>query len=222
MKLVGLKIDTLHLLVGDFATGWIFSAIQSACRFESFRCRRLSDEFDDGFVVTKRFSAPIRGDEGKEAVFNLVPFAGPGWKMTDRNGKACFIREALQLQLPKAQPPAIASASVRSDQYRCGIHMELFSLMAPPPPDGGHGKRSGVVIGSDIDETGVAPDVVNAIGIGTRNVGSGKVVTTNLLGLFRWKPLLASVVVVADEFFFLGIHRYDRTSSRPGIFSLRR
>ena len=77
--------------------------------------------------------------------------------------------------------------------------------MPPPAADRGYCKRPGIVIGSDINKTGVASDVVNAIRIRTRNVRTRKVVTTDLLGLFGWKPLLTGVVIVADEFFFLGV-----------------
>lgn len=58
------------------------------------------------------------------------------------------------------------------------------------------------MIRSDIDKTGIASDVVNAIGIRTRNVRTGKIVTLNLFGLLCRKPLLACVVVVANELFF--------------------
>src|SRR5712692_8751069 len=111
MKLIRVKIESLHFLLGDFATGWIFAAIQAARHFQSFGGRRLGNEMDDRFVVTQWLATPIRRDEGKEAVLDLVPLAGPGRKMTDRNGQACVIGEVLQLQLPQAQPPAIASPS---------------------------------------------------------------------------------------------------------------
>src|SRR4029077_3500516 len=68
-------------------------------------------------------------------------------------------------------------------------------------------KRSRVMISPDLDKPGVAPDVVNAIGIGPRHIRRGKVVTANLPRPFRGKPLLAGVVVVADDFFLLGIYR---------------
>src|SRR6266851_4751338 len=108
MKLIRLKIDTLHVFLRDFPARGILAAIQSAGHFQSFRGRRLRNEMDDGFVVTQWLSPPIRRDEGKEAVLDLVPLAGSGRKMTDRNGQAGVIREGLQLQFPQAQPPAIA------------------------------------------------------------------------------------------------------------------
>src|SRR5213593_1760371 len=173
---------------------------------------------NDGFIVAQRLSTPIRRDEGKEAVFNLVPFAGAGWKMTDRKRNARFIRKLLQLEFPKPQSPAITPPTVGSDQNRSRIRRESSTFMAPPSPNGRNGKRSSVMIGSDIDKTGVAANVVNAIWISTRNLGPWKVVTANLNGVFCRKPLLASVVVIADEFFLLGIYRNHRTSLGQACF----
>ena len=138
-------------------------------------------------------------------MLDLIPLARPRWEMTDRDGQACFIREGLQLQLPQTQPPAVAPPAVGGNQDLGGRRIEPFAFLAPPSPDGGHRKRSRVVIGPHIDKPGVAPNVVDAIGIGTRHVGRGKIVPANLPRLFRWKPLLAGVIVVADEFFLLGI-----------------
>src|SRR5208283_1949652 len=218
MKPIRLKIDGLHFFFADFAAGRIFAAVQSACHFQSFSGRRLGNEMDNGFVIPQWFAAPIRRDKGKKAVLDLVPLARPRGEMTDRDGQAGFIREGLQLQLPQAQPPGIAPSAVGRNQDLSGCRIESFAFMAPPSPDGRHRKRSGVVIGSHIDKPGVAPDVVDAIGIGTRYVGRGKIVPANLPRLFRWKPLLAGVIVVAEEFFLLGIHRDHWAVLRQGSF----
>src|SRR6266849_10315241 len=151
-------------------------------------------------------------------MLDLVPLARPRWEMTDRDGQACFIRKGLQLQLPQAQPPAIAPHTVGGNQNLGGRRIESLAFLVPPSPDGRHRKRSRVVIGPDIDKPGVAPDVVDAIGIGTRHVGRGKIVPANLPWLFRWKPLLAGVIVVADEFFLLGVHRDHRAALRQASF----
>ena len=218
MKPIGLKIDALHFFLGDFAAGWIFAVVQSACHFQPFCRRRLGNEMDDGFVIAEGFATPIRRDEGKKAVFDLVPLARPRGEMTDREGQTGFIREGLQLQFPQAQPPAIAPPAVGRNQDLGGRRIEPLTFLAPPSPDGRHRKRSRVVIRPDIDEPGVAPDVVDAIGIGTRHVGRGKIMPTNLPRLFRGKPLLASVIVVADEFFLLRIHRDHGAALRQASF----
>jgi hypothetical protein len=74
------------------------------------------------------------------------------------------------------------------------------------------------VIGPDIDKPGVAPDVVDAIGIGTRHVGRGKIVPANLPRLFRWKPLPAGIMVVVLSSWY---PPRSQGYSAPGIFSPR-
>jgi hypothetical protein len=73
MKPIRLKIDTLHFFLADFAASRIFAAVQSACHFQSFCSRRLGNEMDDGFVISQWFATPIRRDEGKKAMLDLVP-----------------------------------------------------------------------------------------------------------------------------------------------------
>ena len=78
------------------------------------------------------------------------------------------------------------------EQLRKGLRGAIQTFLAPPPPDGRHRKRSGVVIGPDIDKPRVAPDVVDAIGIGTSGVG--KSCPRTFLGRFAgshcWPALL--------------------------------
>ncbi len=50
------------------------------------------------------FPAPIRGDERKEAVLDLVPLAGARRKVTDRHGESDLVGEGRQRQFPQAQP----------------------------------------------------------------------------------------------------------------------
>ena len=57
------------------------------------------------------------------------------------------------------------------------------------------------MIGPDIHEAGVAPDIVNAIGIGPGHGGPGKVMPLHLPRLFLRAPLLADIGVIADELF---------------------
>ena len=166
MKPIALKVDSFHVVLRALAAGRIFAAIQPARHPQAFRRRRLGNELDHGFIVTQGFAAPIRRNKGKEAVFDLVPFAGPGRKMADRQGQADLIRPCLQFQFPQAQPPAVAAPSVSRDQDLASVRIEPSAFIAPPAADRGDGKRARVVVGSDIDKSGVAPDVVDAIGIG--------------------------------------------------------
>jgi hypothetical protein len=83
--------------------------------------------------------------------------------MTDCNGQTGFVGQFLQLHFPNAQAPTIAASSIDGDQEALGLGIEPFPFMTPPAPNRGHGKGAGVMIGSDIDETGVAPNIVNAM-----------------------------------------------------------
>ena len=40
------------------------------------------------------------------------------------------------------------------------------------------------MVGSDIDKSPISTNVVNTIGVSTRHIGGGEIVTLNLLGLF--------------------------------------
>jgi hypothetical protein len=74
------------------------------------------------------------------------------------------------------------------------------------------------MIGPDIHEAGVAPDIVNAIGIGPGHGGPGKVMPLHLPRLFLRAPLLADIGVIADELFPLGIDRNHRPAARQISF----
>ena len=113
-------------------------------------------------------------------MLDLVPFAGAGRKVTHRNAQSRLIGEFLQLQLPQPQSPPVAATPVGSNQNRLRIRINASALKAPPAPNGGHRKGTGVMVGSHVDKTGIASDVVNAIGIGAGYCGTGKIVTLNL------------------------------------------
>lgn len=101
MEFVTLHVEAFHLVVADATTGWVFPAIQSARDLQSLCGSGLSDEVDDGFLIAQWLAAPIGGDEGEQPVFDPVPFAGAGRKVTDREAQACLISKLLQLQLPQ-------------------------------------------------------------------------------------------------------------------------
>ena len=119
-----LNVDLLHFLIGDLAPGWIFSAVQPAGHFQSFRRGGLGDEVDNRFVIAQRLSTPIRREKGKEPVFDLVPLARAWRKMADGQATICVIRKLLQFQLPQPQPPAITAPAVGCDQDACGLRIQ--------------------------------------------------------------------------------------------------
>jgi len=63
-------------------------------------------------------------------------------------------------------PSAVIRIVLASDKFFCPRHATAANR--------GHGKRASVVVRSNIDKTGIASNVVDAIGIGTRNFRAGK------------------------------------------------
>ena len=140
-------------------------------------------------------------------MLDLVPFAGTGRKVTNRNAQCGLIGEFLQLQLPQPQSPPVTATAVGRNQDRFRIWINASALSAPPPPNRSHRKSTGVMVGSHVDKTGVASNVVNAIGIGAGNLWTGKIVTLNRRRLLCRTPLLAAIVVIANAFLLFRVHR---------------
>ena len=84
VELVAHNSNVFHFLVGDFASGWILPAIQATSDSKPLGRGCFGNQIDDSLVVTQRFTAPVRGNEGEEPVLDLVPLARAGRKMTDR------------------------------------------------------------------------------------------------------------------------------------------
>src|SRR5712692_9576814 len=99
-------------------------------------------------------------------MLDLVPFTGARRKVTDQNAQARRIREALQFQFPLAQAIAVTPAAIGGDQEPRGVRIQPPALGTPPPANRRDGERARVMIGADVDEPGVASQVLDAVGIG--------------------------------------------------------
>ena len=124
MKRVPFQVQPLNFIIRHLPAGRVFPPIQTAGHLESFSGRRARDQIYDRLIIPKGLAAPIRGDERKQPVFNLVPFTGARWKVADGNGKVCFIRELLQLQFPEPQPCAIATPAIGRDEQHPRLRIQ--------------------------------------------------------------------------------------------------
>src|ERR1700733_5261670 len=124
MKTSGYQIDTGHLFGRDLSTRPVLAAVQPARHLEPLGRGGASDQTDDRFVIPQGLSAPVGGDEGEESVFDLVPLAGPGWKVADRNLQSRLVGQLLQLPLPKTHTIAVAAASIGGDQQPGGSRIK--------------------------------------------------------------------------------------------------
>ncbi len=162
MEPLRVQIDLLHLGLGDFATGRVLPAIQTTRHGQAFRGRGPGDELHDRLVVPERFAAPVRRNEGEEPVFDLVPFARARREVTHGDGHAGVVRQRCSSTFKSRNrhpllPPA--SAVIRSSS-RHGI--EPVPFVTPPAADRGHRKGARIVIGAEIDEPGVPPEIIDA------------------------------------------------------------
>ena len=79
------------------------------------------------------------------------------------------------------------------------------ALKTPPSANGCHGESSGVMVGANIDKSGVASQVINAIGISSRHFGVWEIMPADFAGGLGGKPLPPRVIVVANQFLLLGV-----------------
>jgi hypothetical protein len=210
MKAVGLKLHGLHLLSTHFASGRVLASIQPASHGQALRGGGPGNQMHDCFVITQRLATPVGGDEGEQPVLDLVPLAGARREVADRDGEPGLIGELLQLKLPQAQPVAITPAGIGGDENALGPAVDAAAFRPPPAADRGNGEGTGIVVGADVDEAGIAADVVDPVRIGARDLRTGEVVTLDMQRFLRRQPLPTLVFVVADEFLLLGVDRDDR------------
>jgi hypothetical protein len=82
----------------------------------------------------------------------LVPLAGAGREVTDRDGEPGLIGELLQLELPQPQPITVAASGVGGDEDALRPRIDAAAFGSPPPADGNGGEVPGIVIGADIPD----------------------------------------------------------------------
>ena len=139
----------------------------SAAHREAGVGRGGGDQLDDDLVADQRLAAPVLGDEGEQAVLDLVPFAGAGREVADGHGQAGLVGEALQLELPQPDARAVAAAAIGGDQQPARRRDSARCPMSlPPAADALDREGGGVVVDADADPALVGGDVVDAVGLG--------------------------------------------------------
>ena len=102
--------------------------------------------------------------------------------------------------------PVTASSIGRDDQL-FGLRVALTAHTEPPTPNGLHSKRRCVVVCTNAHPGLVSADVINPIRIGSAEFLVDEVVNFDFYRLPAGQPLLACVLVRADEFLLLGVDR---------------
>src|ERR1019366_4842602 len=110
------------------------------------------------------FGSPVDGNERKESMFDLVPFAGSRRIMNHGDRELLFIGEVLKLFLPETISCPIGATPISRDQYLLFAWIECFTRLLPPSPDAFHRELSGIMIDPDVDEATLVDQIINAIG----------------------------------------------------------
>ena len=84
VELVGLQVDMGKLFIRDLASDGVFAVIQATCDLQALGCSRPSNQPHHRLVIAQRLAAPVGGNEGKQPVLHLVPFARARREMADR------------------------------------------------------------------------------------------------------------------------------------------
>ena len=94
------KVDGGQLGIGNLDGFGIFAFVQLGAHFEAgIGCRR-GDQLDDRAIAAQRFAAPVDCDERKQTMLDLVPLAGAGRQVANRDGKLELVGQLLKLDLP--------------------------------------------------------------------------------------------------------------------------
>ena len=106
----------LHLCVGDYYFGWIFSAVEFAFDPQTLRRFGIRNQIDDSGMRQQGLATPVLRNEREQPMLDLVPLTGAGRQMAHGDGQPRLIRQALQLPLPKSDSCAVATATVCGDK----------------------------------------------------------------------------------------------------------
>ena len=70
------------------------------------------------------------------------------------------------------------------------------------------------MVGAEVHESRIPPDVIDAVGVRPGHVGRGEIVGLHGAWLCRRPPLLARIREIPEQFLLLGVDRNDRRARR--------
>jgi hypothetical protein len=215
---MAMQTEPPHLLVRYFHTFGVFLWNESRLDFQSCFRLRVSNVAQHDLQRTQRFSCPVDANVTEQPVFNRIPFRRSSWIMTNRDLKSVMIRHCLQFEFPKSRPATIAASAIGQNQELAIVPKTATSRSLPPRCNGIDGKLRRVGRQANINVAPILARQVKAIRCGPTRSVLKKIVTVHL---FRFQtPGLSSVLEVADQLFFLGIHADYRPTGLQKPFLL--
>src|SRR5438128_5010790 len=102
VKLVSSDVKSLEFLIADFDASRIGVGVLDGRDDQSFLGAGMRDELNDRFKRDQGLGTPVDGDVREEPMFDLIPFAGAGRKMTDGDAQSGLVGQPLHLTFPHA------------------------------------------------------------------------------------------------------------------------
>ena len=81
--------------VGDFAFRWVNIVVFHGINLQACSACRVADQIDDHVQTCQGLPLPVHRNMVEQPVFDLIPLARSGRKMTDMNRQTAFIRKFL-------------------------------------------------------------------------------------------------------------------------------
>ena len=198
VELITADVQLFHLLLGDLDAALVSVGVQRALHAQAGAGRGSGDQVHDDFMADQRLAPPVLGDEGEEAVLDLVPLAGARWKMSQRDLQAGFVRQALQLPFPQPQARTVAAAAVRSDEEPLGLGIDRLAHRVPPAPQRLDRELARVVVDADTHPRAVVVQVVDTVWGRLSQVRQREVMGADYLWVALGTQLSPNVLEVAD------------------------
>ena len=188
-----------YFLVGDLDAGIVRVGIERRLDDQTCFRRGRGDQVDHGLMAYQGTATPVLCDEAKEAMLDLVPFAGARRKMADYQLETQLVRQLLQRHLPKTRAVAVTPPAVGGDQQLPGSGKSATAHLLPPSADAVDGELGGVVVDPHAHPALVVENIVDTVGNRFPQCLVQEVVNTNLLGFATGMPLASGVLEIAYQ-----------------------
>src|SRR6266699_3355784 len=170
----------------------------------------MRDQFKHNLQGGEGFGPPVDRNEGKESMFNFIPFAGRRWIMSHGNRQVFFSGQFLELFLPEPISCPIRATSISSNQQLLFARIERFATGLPPSSNTLYRELGGIMIDADIDKSTLVNQIIHPIRDGLA-IGQRKKIIDVHIGLLSFGlPFSPVVLKIAKQFLLLAIDRDDR------------
>lgn len=210
MKFIRDETQLRHFLIGHFPPRFIVGRIKRGTNLEPLRGMGVGNEIHYRCATDEGPAPPVLGDEGKESVFNFIPLACTGRKVTDMDDHPKMVGALLKFQLPQARSVPVAPPAVRRDEEFSRVRVPPSAHLAPPSSDGGDGERRGVVGHADVHPPFIAGEIGPSIGNDFPQTRVHKVVNRHLDGGVLGPPFSSRILEIPNALFLFRVHRNHR------------